>query len=89
MFRLVTERGKYLRIRENVQKDEVTDVFSMPVDELFCGKIVEITSPKQVYRARVGDTYESIARTYGVSVEELKKLNSDNAIYPTKAVWIP
>lgn len=89
MFRLVTERGKYLRIRANVTKNDVTATFSMPVGELFCGKILELTSPKQVYRAMVGDTYESIATKFGVSVDELKELNSDSAVYPTKAVWIP
>lgn len=89
MFQLVTERGKYLKIRENVNKNDVMEAFSMPVDELYCGKIIEVTSPRAVYRARIGDTYESIAGAYGVSAEKLKELNSDAALYPTKAVWIP
>lgn len=89
MFQLVTERGRYLRIRANVNKNDVTDVFSIPADGLFCGKILEMTSPKTVCRARIGDTYESIAHAYGVSVEELKKLNSDQPVYPTKVIWIP
>ncbi len=89
MFQLVTERGRYLRIRANVEKNDVIDVFSVPADELYCGKILELTSPKKVYHARIGDTYESIARAYGVSSDELRELNSDRAIYPTKAIWIP
>lgn len=89
MFQLVIERGKFLKIRENVKETDVTKVYNMPVDGLYCGKIVEITSPKCVYRARIGDTYERIAQNYGVSAEKLKEMNSDGAIYPTKIIWIP
>lgn len=90
MFLLVTERGKYLRIRKNVKKDQIIRLFSVPVTgEAYCGKIILLTEPKRFIYANAGASYKSIAQKEGVDEEQLKRLNGGEVIYPTKRVWLP
>lgn len=89
MYSLITERGKYLRVRKGVGKEDVIAVFSVPADGLFQGKIIMIGEPKRFCYARVGDTYASIARRERVDEKKLRDINSDAAVYPTLRVWLP
>ncbi|MDE7379493.1 MAG: LysM peptidoglycan-binding domain-containing protein [Clostridia bacterium] len=89
MFSLVTERGKYLRIRKRVKREDVISTFSIPAGEVFFGEIIELGSPVRSCRAQVGDTYAKIALRERVDEEELRALNNNAAIYPTLRVWLP
>ena len=89
MFSLVTERGKYVRIRKSVKKEDVIKTFSYPAGEIFCGQIIEIGAPKRFCYALAGDTYSKIAARERVDEGELKKLNRNRPVYPTLRVWLP
>ena len=89
MFSLVTERGKYLRIRKRVKREDIISTFSVPAGEVFFGEIIEIGSPVRSCRALVGDTYKAIAEREGVNEEKLRALNNNTAIYPTLRIWLP
>lgn len=89
MFSLCTERNEYLRIRKGVTREEVIKTFSVPVGEVFCGKIIRMTPPKRFCYARPFDGYAEIAAREGVDEGELRRINGDGALYPTKKVWLP
>ena len=89
MYSLVTERGRYLRIRNGVKKDDVVAAFSIPAGELFFGQIIELKSAKRFCYARVGDTYRSIACRERVDDGDLRELNANAVIYPSLRVWLP
>ncbi len=90
MFSLVTERGKYLRVRKNVSKDDVVATYKIPVGgEFFCGRIIALGTPKRYCYAEPDDTYEKIAEREGADAEELKTLNGNTAVYPTRRIWLP
>lgn len=90
MFSLIIERGKYFKVKTNTEKSKIISNFNCPVEgEIFCGKIIPLSSPKGFIIAAVGDTYEKIAARERVSLTELKKLNSFSPVYPTKRVWLP
>ncbi len=89
MFLLETERGKYLKIRAGVKKEEIIRTFQIPVeDNLFEGKIIVLSEAKKYCFALAGDTYEKIAERNSVNAYELKKLNGEKEIYPTMRVWL-
>lgn len=89
MFSLVTERGKYLRVRSGVTKEKIISVYSQPVDKVFAGAVIPLLPPKRYCFARVGDTYAKIAARERVDEAELKKLNGAAVIYPTLKIWLP
>lgn len=89
MFSLVTERGKYLRVRKNVTASDVISTFSCPADDTFCGQIIALTAPKRFVYAIAGDTYGKIAKRESVDVVQLRSLNGNKAIYPTLRIWLP
>ena len=89
MFSLITERGKYLRIRRHVTKTDIESEFDFPVhDKVFEGGIILLNSAKKYCYARPFDTYETIAIREGGSAETLKNLNKNAVIYPTMRVWL-
>lgn len=89
MFLLETERGKYLKIRAGVKREEIIRTFQIPVDEeLYEGKIIVLSEAKKYCFALAGDTYEKIAERNSLDVGELKKLNGEKQIYPTTRVWL-
>ena len=89
MFSLVTERGKYLRVRKNVTANDVIAAFSCPVGYTFYGQIIALTAPKRYVFAAAGDTYAKIADREGVDETGLRALNGDKTLYPTLRIWLP
>ena len=89
MFSLVTERGKYLRVRNGVTKADIISAYSQPVGDVFAGAVIPLLSPKRYCFAAVGDTYAKIAARERVNEAELKKLNGGAVIYPTLKIWLP
>ncbi len=90
MFSLITERGRYIKIRSKVSREELTARFSQPVaGEIFCGRIIELSPPARFTYAAAGETYLKIARREGVDYEKLKRLNPAGEPYPTQRVWLP
>ena len=89
MFSLVTERGKYLRVRNGVTKEEIISAYSQPVGDVFAGAVIPLLPPKRHCFASVGDTYAKIAARERVDEAELKKLNGGAVIYPTLKIWLP
>ena len=90
MFSLITERGKYFKVKHNVEKSEIISVFNCPVEgEIFCGRIIPLTPPKRYIHAVAGYTYKKIAAREMVEEEQLKRLNGGAPVYPTKRIWLP
>lgn len=89
MFSLTLERGRYLRIRKRITAKDVTDAFSCPVKEVFCGEIIELSPPKRYCFALAGDTYAAIAAREGVNEANLRAQNGNRAVYPTLKIWLP
>lgn len=89
MYSLVKERGKYLRVRGRVKKEDIISAFSCPVGDVFCGVIIEIKQAKRYCYALVGDTYATIAARENAEEAQLRELNSDKFIYPTLRIWLP
>ena len=89
MFSLVTERGKYLRVRKNITANGVAETYSCPAECAFCGQIIALTPPKRFVYALAGDTYEKIAEREGADESELMVINGGKTLYPTLRVWLP
>lgn len=89
MFTLLTDKSRYFRIRRGQSKEEVESVLITPVDAAFAGKIICVQKNITVYRARVGDTYKSVAQKFGVDKDELEALNKNRPVYPTAKLFIP
>lgn len=89
MFSLVTERGKYLRVRKNMTANDVVNAFSCPTGSTFCGQIIAITPPKRFIFVLAGDTYGKIAKREGVDEAKLIELNGGKTLYPTLRLWLP
>lgn len=89
MYSLVKERGKYLRVRGQVKKEDIISAFSCPVGDVFCGEIIEIKSAKRYCYALAGDTYASVAARERVDEARLRELNFNRFIYPTLRIWLP
>lgn len=91
MFTLCLEKGKYVRVRRGVERRDIERVFGFPVNaEIFTGAIIPvIPKPKGYCYALPHDSYLSIAKREGVSVEKLEKLNASSPVYPSKKIWLP
>ena len=91
MILLCLERGAYLRVRKGVKKCDIEREFSFPVNaEVYAGAIIPVLpEPGGYCYAIAGDSYSTIAKREGADVEELKKLNGDAPLYPTKKIWLP
>ena len=91
MILLSLERGAYLRVRKGVDKHDIERAFNFPINcEVYEGAIIPVMrAPRGFCYALAGDSYCAIAKREGVDEEELKRLNGNCALYPTKKVWIP
>lgn len=90
MFTLVTEKHKFFRIKRGMTAGEVEQKLCVPVQgKLFVGKIMETDEKFKVYFALPGDTYRTVALKFRVNEDELKKINSDRIVYPTRRLFIP
>lgn len=89
MFSLITERGKYLRIRRHVTKTDVESEFRFAVrGRIFEGGVIVLEDEQKFCYARPFDTYETVAAREGGDAETLKNLNDNAVIYPTMRVWL-
>ena len=89
MFTLTLDRAKFLRVRGNVSGREIEEEFKMPVPQkVIAGDIVTL-SPRnlKVYVAGVGEDYKIIAEKTGVTELELRKINCDAVVYPTRKIY--
>lgn len=90
MFSLEVERGRFLAIRGDVDKNELMDIYQTPIEcELYEGRVIEVLKLSGYCRAEVGDSYKKIAQRYNCDLNQLIKINQNGAIYPTKRVWLP
>ncbi len=90
MFSLITERGKYLRIRRGVDNAAVIEEFGFPPEgKVFLGEIIPIKDKKRFCFALAGDTYSKIAAREGVAEDKLRELNGGAEVYPTRRIWLP
>ncbi len=89
MFSLRLERGKYIRVRGKVSAKQLSDAYKTPVTgDLYEGKIITLTQACGFCYALPGDTYEKIALRNGCDAEDLKRINGNAPLYPTKRVWL-
>jgi hypothetical protein len=90
MFKLILDRGDYLRVRRGVTAKDIEGVYRCPVlAEIFNGAIVTLPHNEfEVYAVRVGESFKSISQKINVSEEELIRLNG-KVIYPTKKIYLP
>ena len=87
MFTLEADRPLYLRIRKGMNKRTAEELYRCPVGMEFTGQIVALTErPCNVYAAKVGDNFATLAHEFGVGEEELRSLN-DGVIYPTRRIF--
>lgn len=90
MFTLTMQKCGYFRVKEGQTAEEIERVLRVPVaGEVFSGRIIVLEGNYILHIARVGEGYKSIAARYGVDEEELKRVNSFKAIYPTCRVLVP
>ena len=87
MFRLEREKFRYFKVKRGQSASEISRELKVPPYAVFCGQIVEVRHYK-TYTVSVGETYESVAKKFGASVEELKKTNGESTLYPTKILYI-
>lgn len=90
MFSLEVERGRFLAVCGDVDKNELIDIYQTPIDdELYEGRVIEVLELSGYCRAEVGDSYEKIAKRYNCDLQRLIKINQNGVIYPSKRVWLP
>lgn len=90
MFSLEVERGRFLAVRGDVDKNELMDIYQTPIEgELYKGRVIEVLKLSGYCRAEVGDSYEKIAKRHNCDLNQLIKINQNGVIYPTKRVWLP
>lgn len=89
MFTLTPDRPPYIRIREGATAAQIRALFACPVPEkIFTGSIVAIPPvPCEIYVARVGDSYASIAEKLCADEESLRSLNGNSPVYPSKKIF--
>ena len=89
MYELKLSKPAIYRVKEGQTSSQIAETFGCPVPpDIVCGDIVFIFSG-EMYSARVGDTYSSIAARFGVDVSELERLNGKRPVYPTCKIIIP
>lgn len=80
-----------MRVRRGVTKNMLESAFGCPVaGSVFEGAILPLLPPPAGFcYAQPWDSYESIAARENVAVEELKELNGEAPLYPTRKIWLP
>ena len=89
MYELKLSKPAIYRVKEGQTSSQIAETFGCPVPpDIVCGDIVFVFS-SEMYSARVGDTYSSIAARFGVDVSELERLTGKRPVYPTCKIIIP
>lgn len=91
MYELKLSRPPFYRVKAGQTACQISSVFGCPVPEdAACGDIISVPARAcKTYSARVGDTYRSIAKKFGVEEGELAELNGGRTVYPTCVIFIP
>lgn len=90
MFTLVTENGKYFKVKRGQSAEEVQSALNVPVlGEAFCGRIIETDKRYKVYTATAGDNYRTVAERFGVTEAELRQANGGKPVFPTCKLFVP
>ena len=90
MFTLVTDRSKYFRVKRGQSGEEVESVLCCPVfGKAFCGAIIETGEKLTPYIALPLENYNTVARKFGVSAEELKRVTRSKPVYPSCKLFVP
>ena len=91
MFTLVTDKSKYFRVKRGQSAADIESVLKTPVcGKVFEGAVIRVRGGRFLkYSAKPGDTYKTVADKFGISEEELKKLNADKPVYPTCKLFVP
>ncbi len=89
MFTLVTDRSRYFRVKRGQSGRDIENTLLIPAADAFAGAIISGEGDYELYVARPGDSYKSVAERFGVSGEELKILNRGRPVYPTCRLFIP
>lgn len=90
MYKLQLADVSFYRVRAGQTREDIERTFSRPVmGEVFEGAVVALAEGQFVtYRAKVGDTFASVARAFSVDEEQLSALNG-GVIYPTRTLFLP
>lgn len=89
MFTLVTDRSKYFRVKRGQTKTEVEAELNTPLKEFFYGAVCEVIDGLEPYIVQPMESYETVARKTGASVEKLKRINFSRPLYPTCKLFVP
>lgn len=89
MFTLVTDRSKYFRVKRGQTKAEVEAAFRTPVKTFFYGAITELGEEMEVYTCQPLESYLSLSLKFGVSADELKRINFSKPLYPSCKLFVP
>lgn len=89
MFTLVTDRSKFFRVKRGQSEREIEKTFRIPLSGVFDGAILGVEGSYTAYTAKPGDSYQKIAERFGLGEEELRKINFDRPVYPTRILYIP
>lgn len=89
MFTLTLDRAKFIRVRASVCGREIEEEFKTPVPQnVAAGDIVALCSRNlKIYVAGVGDDYKIIAEKTGVTERELREINCNAIVYPTRKIY--
>ncbi len=87
MFKLERENFTFYRVKHGQEISAVSRELSLPPAVLYSGSIAEVKG-YEVHIARVGESYETIARLYGADAEDIRKCNGDAPVYPTKKIYV-
>ena len=89
MFDLKCEKPVFYRVKRGQTAEDISREFACPVGEVYEGQIIKLPQGGFTeYRARAGDSFASVARTFGVDAGELERLNG-GYVYPTRRLLIP
>lgn len=90
MFTLTLDRPKFIRVRAGVTAADIRAEFCCPIsDNATEGCIAYLTpAPCKFYVAKPGESYLSIAAKLGEDEQELRRLNGNSPVYPSKKIFI-
>ncbi len=89
MFTLVKDKSRFFRVKQGQSDREVELALNTPVSGVFGGAIIEAAEDFLVYVATPRDSYRSLSEMFGVSEDELRKINFGRPVYPTCRLFIP
>ena len=86
--RLILEKSTYYRVKRGQTETEVENTLETPASACYPGAVIVIEDCFR-HTVRPFESYQSIAKKYGVDEEELTKLNGNRPLYPTRKIFVP